>query len=61
MAMLQESLNDIDVRIKTNYTKLVLKTEAILIGDIYERFAIKKNKKSNKEELKEETDKKKNN
>lgn len=59
--MLQESLNDIDVRIKTNYTKLILKTEAILIGDIYERFAIKKNKKSNKEELKEETDKKKNN
>ena len=34
------------MRIKVNFARLVTKTEAIIIGDIHERFAIKKDKDS---------------
>lgn len=43
VAMQQESLNDIDVRIKVNFDRLVMKTEKIIIDDVHERFAVKKN------------------
>lgn len=43
VAMQQESLNDIDVRIKVNFDRLVTKTEKIIIDDVHERFAVKKN------------------
>lgn len=43
VAMQQESLNDIDVRIKVNFERLVMKTEKIIIDDVHERFAVKKN------------------
>lgn len=61
VAMQQESLNDIDVRIKVNFDRLVMKTEKIIIDDVHERFAVKKNGNSKGGDKKGDEDAKKKN
>jgi hypothetical protein len=60
VAVFYESLSDVEVPIRINFERLVDMTESILIRDVHERFAVKKNEDSNDDKNNEDDKKKKN-